>query len=128
MTSEERKVKVEKFDDKDFACWKLHMKDLLYQNKLYHPLTRHKLNEQLDWEFLSQYTLGIILFTLVKNVTFNVLNKKTTLVLSNMYTKSSTTNKVYLIRRLVNLIMTIGNLITNHVNEFNTIIVQLSLV
>jgi len=42
--------------------------------------------------------------------------------LSNMYEKPSATNKVYLIRRLVNLKMGEGNSITNHISEFNTII------
>ena len=48
--------------------------------------------------------------------------------LSNMYEKPSAANKVYLIRRLVNLKMGEGNSITNHISEFNTIIVQLTLV
>jgi len=57
---------------------------------------------------------------------FNIMNENTTVdlmkALSNMYEKPSATNKVYLIRRLVNLKMGEGNSITNHISEFNTII------
>ena len=68
--------------------------------------------------------------TLVNNVAFNIMNVKTTIdfmqALSNMYEKPSAANKVYLIRRLVNLKMGEGNSITNHISEFNTIIAQLT--
>ena len=46
--------------------------------------------------------------------------------LSNMYEKPSAANKVYLIRRLVNLKMGESNSITNYISEFNTIIAQLT--
>jgi len=69
----------------------------------------------------------VIRLTLAKNVAFNIMNEKTIVdlmqALSNMYEKSSTTNKVYLIHRLVNLKMGDGNSITNHISKFNTIIV-----
>jgi len=58
------------------------------------------------------------------------MNENTTVdlmkALSNMYEKSSATNKVYLIRRLVNLRMGEGNSITNHISEFNTVIARLT--
>jgi len=58
-----------------------------------------------------------------ENITVDLMK-----ALSNMYEKPSAANKVYLIRRLVNLKMGEGNSITNHISEFNTIIVQLTLV
>jgi len=48
--------------------------------------------------------------------------------LSNIYNKPCATNKVYLIRRLVNLKMGEGNSVTNHISIFNTIVVELKLV
>ena len=58
------------------------------------------------------------------------MNEKTTIdlmqALSNMYEKPFAANKMYLIRRLVNLEMSEGNLVINHISEFNTIIVQLT--
>ena len=47
--------------------------------------------------------------TLAKNITFNIVNEKTTVglmkALSDMYEKPSAANKVYLMRRLFNLKM-----------------------
>ena len=69
----------------------------------------------------------MIRLTLAKNVAFNIMNEKTIVdliqTLSHMYEKSFTNNKVYLIRRLVNLKMGEGNSVTNHISKFNTIIV-----
>jgi len=86
--------------------------------------------EQLEWDLLDRQTLGVIRLTLAKNVAFNIMNENKTVnlmkALSNMYEKPSAANKVYLIRRLVNLKMGEGNSITNHISEFNTIIAQLT--
>ena len=67
--------------------------------------------------------------SLAKNVVFNIVNEKTTArlirALSNMYEKPSAANKVYLIRQLVNTKMRKGASVTNHVNEFNSILSRL---
>jgi len=125
-------VRIEKFDGSDFGFWKMHIEDYLYQKKLYLSLTRQKPTDmdQSKWDLLDRQTLGMIQLTLAKNVAFNIMNENTTVdlmkVLSNMYEKPSAANKVYLIRRLVNLKMGEGNSITNHISEFNTIIAQLT--
>ena len=49
-------------------------------------------------------------------------------VLSDMYEKPSTNNKVYLMKTLFNLKMREGAPMVENLNEFNTIINQLSLV
>jgi len=71
----------------------------------------------------------MIKLTLAKNVAFNIVNEKAIAglmkALSDTYEKSSATNKVYLMRRLFNLKMGEGNSITDHINEFNTILAQL---
>ena len=131
MALEEGKVKIEKFDGRDFGFWKMQIEDYLYQKKLYQPLSEKKPDgmEQVDWELLDRQALGVIRLTLAKNVAFNILNEKTTAelmkALSNMYEKPSAANKVYLMRRLFNLKMGEGNSVTDHINEFNTILAQL---
>ena len=74
----------------------------------------------------------MIRLTLAKNVVFNIVNEKTIgclmKALSDMYKKPSAANKVYLMRRLFNLKMGEGISITDHINEFNIILVQLKLV
>ena len=70
--------------------------------------------------------LGVVRLPLAKIVAYNIVNVNTTHklinVLSNMYEKPSATNKVHLIRKLVNLKMKEGGSMTDHVNEFNSIL------
>jgi len=39
MALEEGKVKIEKFDGKDFSFWKIQIENYLYQKKLHQPLS-----------------------------------------------------------------------------------------
>ena len=48
--------------------------------------------------------------------------------LSSMYEKSSVNNKVYLMKKLFNLKKAKGTPVAQHLNEFNTITNQLSMV
>ena len=63
---------------------------------------------------------------------FNIIKDKTTSdllkALSNMYEKSSAMNKVYLMRRLFNVQISEGGFVAGHINKFNMIVSQLSLV
>ncbi|KHN26496.1 Retrovirus-related Pol polyprotein from transposon TNT 1-94, partial [Glycine soja] len=131
MALEEGKVKIEKFDGRDFSFWKMQIEDYLYQKKLYQPLSGVKPEDmkQEEWNLLDRQALGVIRLTLAKNVAFNIVNEKTTAglmkALSDMYEKPSAANKVYLMRRLFNLKMREGISVTDHINEFNTILAQL---
>ena len=130
--SEEDKVRIEKFDGKDFGFWKMQVEDYLYQKKLHEPLSGKKPEkmEQADWDLLDRQALGVVRLTLARNVAFNIVKEKTTAdlmkALSNMYEKPSASNKVYLMRRLFNLKMAEGASVTDHINEFNVITTQLS--
>uniref|UniRef100_A0A803KNZ0 Retrovirus-related Pol polyprotein from transposon TNT 1-94 n=1 Tax=Chenopodium quinoa TaxID=63459 RepID=A0A803KNZ0_CHEQI len=83
-----------------------------------------------DWNLLDRQALGVIRLTLSRNVAFNIAKEKTTTglmkALSSMYEKPSTSNKVYLLRRLFNLRMTDGGSVAQHLNELNSITTQLS--
>ncbi|KHN41558.1 Retrovirus-related Pol polyprotein from transposon TNT 1-94, partial [Glycine soja] len=111
MALEEGKVKIEKFDGRDFSFWKMQIEDYLYQKKLYQPLSGVKPEDmkQEEWNLLDRQALGVIRLTLAKNIAFNIVNEKTTAglmkALSDMYEKPSAANKVYLMRRLFNLKM-----------------------
>ncbi|GJU22194.1 hypothetical protein Tco_1155536 [Tanacetum coccineum] len=73
--------------------------------------------------------MGVVRLSLAKNLAFNIVNEKTTLgllkAMSNMYEKPSVSNKVFLIRQLVNTKMTDGAAVAGHVNEFNSVISKL---
>ena len=70
--------------------------------------------------------------TLLKNVAYNMTTEKSTMglmkVLSDMYKKSSTNNKVFLMKKLFHLKIGEGASMAAHLNEFNTIVNQLSFV
>ncbi|GJW01707.1 retrovirus-related pol polyprotein from transposon TNT 1-94 [Tanacetum coccineum] len=106
----------------------MQIKDYLYQKKLHKPLAEAKPTGMKveDWTLLDRQALGAVRLSLVKNVACNVVNEKTTYdlfkALSNMYEKPSTSNKVFLIRQLVNTKMKEGASVADHVNEFNSIL------
>lgn len=78
---------------------------------------------------LDRQALGVVRLSLAKNVAYNIVNVKTThgliKALSDMYEKPSASNKVFLIRQLVNLKMMEGSSATDHINEFNSILSRL---
>ena len=65
-----------------------------------------------------------------RSVAHNVVKENTTAdlmkALSGMYEKSSTNNKVHLMKKLLNLKMVKNASVAQHLNEFNTITNQLS--
>jgi len=132
MASEEGKVKIDKFNGKDFGFWKMQIEDYLYQKKMHLPLSGEKPEKMTkeEWDLLDRQALGVIRLSLTRNVAFNIIDEKTTSglmsALSNMYEKPSASNKVHLMRRLFNLKMTEGGSVTEHINEFNVILTQLS--
>ena len=89
--AEEGKVRIEKFNGKDFRFWKMQIEDYLYQKKLHKPLSGKKPEkmEQTDWDLLDRQALGMVRLTLARNVAFNIVKEKTTAdlmkALSNMY-------------------------------------------
>ncbi|KAK8926037.1 hypothetical protein KSP39_PZI018102 [Platanthera zijinensis] len=104
---DEARYKVEKFSGTKFAFWKMQIEDLLI-------------------------ALGTIQLTIASasSVAFNTENEKTMMdlmaTLTRMYEKPSTSNKVFLMKRLFNMRMVDRSLVAEHFNSFNTITNQLS--
>ncbi|RVW99366.1 Retrovirus-related Pol polyprotein from transposon TNT 1-94 [Vitis vinifera] len=90
---------IEKFDDTDFAYWRMQIEDYLYGKKLHLPLLGTKLESMKveEWALLDRQVLGVIRLTLSRSVAHNVVKEKTTTylmkALSDMYEKSSANNK-----------------------------------
>jgi hypothetical protein len=63
-------------------------------------------------------------------VDFNILKEETTKelmdALAKLYEKPSTSNKVFLMKRLFNTKMSEDGFVADHLNEFNTVTNQLS--
>ncbi|GKB57648.1 hypothetical protein Tco_0913834, partial [Tanacetum coccineum] len=107
------KIKIDKFDGHDFGFCKMQIEDNLYQKKLYEPLAEAKPTgmKAEDWTLLNRQALGAVSLSLTKNVAYNGVNEKTKYdlfkALSNMYEKPSVSNKVFIIRKLVNTKMSV---------------------
>jgi len=133
MAGEEGKsVGIEKFDGTDFGYWKMQIEDHLYGKKLHAPLAGKKPDtmKEDEWTLLDRQVLGIVRLTLSRSVAHNVMKEKTTsalmAALSSMYETPSANNKVHLMKKLFNLKMPENTPVAQHLNEFNTIINQLS--
>ena len=134
MAREESKGSgIEKFDGTDFAYWRMQTEDYLYGKKLHLPLlgTKPETMKDEDWNLFDKQVLGVIRLTLPRSVANNVVKEKSTVnlmkALSSMYEKPSANNKVYLMKKLFNLKKAESTLIAQHLNEFNTITNQLSM-
>ncbi|KAD7117790.1 hypothetical protein E3N88_05058 [Mikania micrantha] len=108
--AEDGKVKIEKFDGHDYGYWRMQVEDLLYQKSLHLPMLglsyRPEKMTDAEWNLLDRQALGVVRLSLSKSVAYNIVKETTTFgvlkALSNMYEKPSASNKVFLIRQLVN--------------------------
>jgi hypothetical protein len=111
--SEDRKFRVETFNGQKYQLWKMQMEHYLYKNDLFLPLGRvaKKLTAMKDeeWEILDRKALGTIRVSLAMSMTFNISKEKTMKdlmdALDKLYEKPSTSNKVFLMKRLFNMKM-----------------------
>lgn len=127
-------IKVERFNGQNYALWKMQMEDFLYQKDLWRPLQgkakKPTAMSDEDWDILDRKALGAIQLCLSPSVAFNISKAKTTAelmtILDKLYEKPSASNKVFLIKRLVNMKMVEGKSMAEHLNNFNTITSQLA--
>lgn len=85
-----------------------------------------------EQEKLDKKARAAIFISLSNNVLFNVMGEATTKdvwdKLTAMYEIASATNKVFIMKWLYKLKMKEGCAMANHINEFNTLISQTTLV
>jgi hypothetical protein len=133
-TVEDQKFRVEKCNDQNYQLWKMQMEDYLYQKDLFLQLGGIENNSMAmkdeEWEVIERKTLGTIRVSLEASTDFNILKKKTTKkpmdALAKLYEKPSSSNKVFIMKRLFNMKMSEGGFVAEHLNEFNTVTNQLS--
>ena len=127
--AENGKFRVEKFKGQNFSLWKMHMEDYLYHIDLYIPL-REKTKKSTsmtdtEWNILDRKALGTIWLCLAASIAFNISKEMTTKglmsTLAKLYEKPSTSNKVFLMKRLFNMNMSKGGPVADHLNDFNTV-------
>jgi hypothetical protein len=131
---EDGKFRVEIFNDQNYQLWKMQMEDYLYHKDLFLTLggvaKKMTIMKDEEWEIVDRKALGTIRLSLVALVAFNISKEKTTKALmdalAKLYEKPSTSNKVFLMKRLFNMKMSKGGSVADHLNNFNTVTNQLS--
>ena len=128
------RFEIEKFNGKNnFEIWKVKMHDLLVQQGVAKALLgRSKRPSSMtedEWDELDDRALSAIRLCLVDDVLFNIVSEKTAAglwsKLEKLYMTKSLTNRILLKRQLYGLRMKEGTSITDHLNVFNTLLVQL---
>jgi hypothetical protein len=128
------KFKIEKFNGKNnFEIWKVKMHDLLVQQGAVKVLLgKAKQPASItddDWDEMDGRALSVIRLCLADDVLFNIFTENTRVglwsKLESLYMMKSLTNKIFLKRKLYSLRMKEGMKIVDHLNTFNTLLVQL---
>ena len=85
-----------------------------------------------EWEILDIKELGKIQLCLIVSLDFNISKEKKMVDLMNvlvkLYEKTSTSNKVFLLKHFFNMKMLEGGCVADHLNDFNMVTSQLSFV
>ncbi|KAG9445072.1 hypothetical protein H6P81_016412 [Aristolochia fimbriata] len=126
--------KIEKFDGSNYQWWRMQIEDHLYEKQLHLPLIGVKPAEMKadEWALLDRRALAVVWMSLTQSIAFNVSKEKTVkdllTALAGVYEKSSASNRLFLLRKLVYLRMTEGTPIADHLNDFNKLWAQIEAV
>ena len=110
------------------------MEDILILKDQYFPIegatSKPSSMTNEEWNKFDRKAIATIRQYVAKNVYFNVAGEKTTVELwkklHDLYEKNTTSNKVFLMKKLYNLKMKEGASVVENLNEFNTITSQLA--
>jgi hypothetical protein len=129
------KFEIEKFNGKNnFKIWKVKIHDLIVQQGMVKALLgKAKQTATItdeDCDEIDARALSAICMCLATDVLFNIVAEKTTthlwMNLEILYMMKSLTNMIFLKRQLYSLRMKEGTKIIDHLNTFNTLLVQLT--
>ena len=127
-------VRMVAFNGSNWAIWKARMEDYLCCKDLHGPLLGdgakpEKMSVE-EWRILDRKTVGYIRQWICDNVYHNVAQEKTSHSLwkrlEKLYETKNANNKVFLMKRLVNLKYVDGNPVADHLNDFQNISNQLA--
>jgi len=132
----EDKIRIDKFSGEDFGWWKLQIEDYLYQKDLYAPLEGWKPEmaevdptAEAGWKILDRKALGAIRLGLTKKTGYHIAKAKTAKeamdILTNIFEKPSTSNQVFLLKKLVNMKLSDRGSVAEHINSFTQVTGQL---
>ncbi|KAK3011136.1 hypothetical protein RJ639_012861 [Escallonia herrerae] len=122
--AEEGKEKIEKFNGMNFQWLKMQVEDY-YPKDLYLLLVGKKLKAMNanEWAILDRQKLVIGRLSMTPQVAFNISKEKTIVVmmevLEKLYEKPFASNKVLLVKRLLNMRMSENGSVVDHLDDFN---------
>lgn len=130
--SSSTKYEVEKFDGgSSFSLWKIRMKSSLVLQGLWKAIEEVFREEMkaTEKEDLKERALSAIFMSVTDSVLREIAEEKSAATawkkLKDLYSTKSLTNRLYLKKRLYNLRMNEGTLVKTHLDEFNSIIMDL---
>ena len=130
-----RKIEIEKFNGQGFELWKLKMEDLLVDKDqwiMVDPGTKPTGVSDEEWKKLDQKAKRTIRLcvsdSLLLNVSWKAIVKALWDKLGTLYQSKSLVNKLFLRKKLYNLRMKDGDLVTEHLNTFDIMVSQLAFV
>eukprot|EP00253_Pinus_taeda_P012100 PITA_12100 len=122
------KIEIKKFNGLSFELWKLKMEDLLVDKDqwiMVDPSTKPTGVSNEEWKKLDWKAKSTIRLCVSDLVLMNVLGEATTKdlweKLGTLYQSKSLVNKLFLRKKVYNLRMKGGDLVTEHVNTFITV-------
>eukprot|EP00253_Pinus_taeda_P021756 PITA_21756 len=122
------KIEIEKFNGQTFELWKLKMEDLLVDKDQWiavDPGTKPTRVSNEEWKKLDRKAKSTIRLCVLDSVLLNVLGEATVKALwdklRTLYQSKSLVNKLFLRKKLYNLRMKDGDLVTEHLNAFNIV-------
>ena len=117
----------------NYHIWKGKMKDLLFVKNLHMPVFATQKPEsktEEEWEFEHQQVCGFIRQWVEDNVYNHIANESHARTMwekiESLYASKSGNNKLYLLNMLMNLRYREGSSISDHLNEFQGVLDQLS--
>jgi hypothetical protein len=126
------KIKIKKFNGKNFESWKLMMEDILvdkYQWVIVDPSTTPTRMSIEDWTKLDRKENSTIQLCLLDLILLNVSGEATTKDFWNklgaLFQCKSLVNKMFLQKKLYNLRIKDGDSVTEDLNTFNMVVSQL---
>lgn len=126
-------VKIDKFTGSNsFSLWQIKMRALLKQQGLWAPLMKKATasgSDDVDMASLEEKAHSTIMLCLADDVITEVATEETAaglwLKLESLYMTKSLTNKLLLKQRLFSLRMQEGTILREHLDQLNTILLEL---
>jgi len=126
------KIEIEKFNGQSFELWKLKMEDLLVDKDQWitvDPGTKRMRVSNEEWKKLDRKAKSTIRLCVSDSIFLNVSREATSKALwdklETLYQSKSLVNKLFLQKKLYNLMMKDGDLVIEHLNAFNIVVSHL---